>query len=216
MGKVNITRIVVALILITSAGIALFFQGRTAHTPDVRTVAARYYEVIAAVEKLYENHQQKNGYYYNGSFREKNEVKDYLSPYMTQGAKEQVINTFFQQEKNHLVYAEEFQDFILIQRDALINSSGKNDYYTVVKNSLLNPGLKMIREEQLDIKQRGEHYIVEAKNIPVKFYREKDKQYNNHYTRLGYPAQDRLSFTFQFVESDGELLLSSYSVRAGS
>ncbi|MDQ0257660.1 hypothetical protein J2S74_005122 [Evansella vedderi] len=173
-------------------------------------VKAKYYEIISVVEKLYENHELVNGMYSNGDLSQIEDVRNYLEPYMTEVTVDKVINDFFHETEKRLVYASEFQEYLLQMRE----TDSDYNYYEVVKNSILNPGLKLVTAEQIYITKENDVITAQVMEESVYFYDENIEHF--HYKRLGYPPEDIITVNFEFVEVDGAILLSDYYVKTFS
>ncbi|MDG5790193.1 hypothetical protein QA612_22395 [Evansella sp. AB-P1] len=204
--NINFKRLVFAIFLVF---LTIVVYAQTDITSQYN-VKGKYYEVIQAMERLYGNHQHKNGSFYNGEFKSYDEVRGYLSPLMTDEAIEKVINEFFEKEKGQLIYSCEFQDYLANARESYYTSQVEEKFYGIIQDSILNPGLQLVLDEQLEIRTEGDTIIAEINKVAIHYF--DDQEVNHHYTRLGYPPNDLLLASFVFVEEDGDLLLHDFEV----
>ncbi|MFA9560658.1 hypothetical protein ACERII_25500 [Evansella sp. AB-rgal1] len=211
MSKVTLQRGTVAILLCVITFL-VYIKNINGSELDQHEIMARYYEVISKVEKLYGNHQHADGEFYNGSLDDIAKVEEFLRPYMTEETVSEVINHFFRESEDLLVYAGNFQDYLLTSRESYYSPNLSEGYYSLVRDTILNPGLKLVLDEQITINKKEDKYIIEIDDITIRYYNESEGMY--HYSRLGFPPSDCLRATFTFITRDGELVLSNFNVRS--
>lgn len=195
------------------AGILLFLAMYVFLQPESfgeNEIKAKYYEILSVMEPLYANHGQIDGQYFNREFTSKEDVLKYLSPYMTEEAANKLIEELFQESEKKLVYAGQFQEYLLQEYSQLTDNPQLN-YYNIVKDTIFNPGLKLVMENQIAIKDDGQDIVLIIKEEPIHFY--SDTYENLHYTRYGYPETAVVYVSLSFNEEDGNLLLSDFRVQ---
>ncbi|UCZ52526.1 hypothetical protein LGQ02_17150 [Bacillus shivajii] len=214
MSGITKVRLLFALFLIGGAASFIIFQKSipTTYTIKEYEMKGYYYDVVEAVEPLFSNHRKKDGKFYNDKLHETEKVISYLSPYMTEGAVDKVIEELFD-EGDPLLYNEDLQEYLRSTSQHLIQGEGNQSFYSTVQPSLLNPGLKLISNEDLDVKVNSEEVLIEVNEVSVRFYNHLNtEQPRNYYEMYGYPPEEKFTVKFSFIEEEGQLLLDNYLI----
>ncbi|WP_142303637.1 hypothetical protein [Evansella halocellulosilytica] len=213
MSRTTKVRMIFTFILVSVCSIYIYTSLSSSTTPAVHgeEVKLQYYEILDHVEGLYSNHSQLEGKYYNEEFSDKDEIKNYLSEYMTEKASYKVIDELFKEEDRAL-YNESLQEYLKERDPVLRSGEGETSFYSTVKQTIINPGLKFVFEEDIQVEISNNEVVLEVTDAPVYFYDHADVNTNN-YERYGYPSEDKISVKFSFVEKDGQLLLDDYKIK---
>jgi hypothetical protein len=179
---------------------------------DENKLKEDYYEVIVVVSDLFKDHTQVGEQYYNRSYHSEEEIGKLLEGRVTENGFHLVVDSFFDEYDDLFVYRQQYQEYLSDTLDFTLRSK-RNNYYETVKDSILNPALRLIPFEQLEINQQENKIIVKGDNIRVKFYEERDQQSHHHQlARYGYPSSDRISLTLTFINDNGIYLLDDFVV----
>ncbi|WP_216830934.1 hypothetical protein [Alkalihalobacterium elongatum] len=183
---------------------------------DEREIVYHLNEIFTTASKLFQNHSPYGDLFYNEQFHTFEEVKRLLDSKVTEDGLFYMIDRIFDQDEEILVYKEPFQEYIHESNvyNSTINVS--NSYYETVRETILNPGLRLIPEEELQFEEHGDTIIVTGENIFIEFYDIDNYSGSSHqYARYGYPANDVLSVTFTFIREDDGYLLDSFEIEDG-
>lgn len=205
MNKETMNRLLFAGLLVFIA-MYVFNQPESFGEDEIK---AKYYEVLSVMEPLYANHEQSNGLYFNGKLSTTEDIIEYLEPYMTDKAVRKLMEELFQKSGNQLVYTGQFQEY-LMQGYSYLPDNQQFNYYGTVKDTVFNPGLKLVMENQISVMDNGEEIILIVEDETVNFYN--DTYENLHFTRYGYPEKAVINVTFTFNEMGGNLLLTDFHV----
>lgn len=175
-----------------------------------------YYEVISAVNQLFKDHTKHEELYYNRNYQSKEEIEEFLQGKVTKNGLAQIFNEIFAEDDNIAIYNDELQQYLKTSREYYINSTSKKDedgvsYYETVRNTILNPALRMVSLQQFKTSRDGEFVDLKGENIQVTFYNEDDGLINKYF-RYGYPPKESFHLTFSFLYREGKYLLDSFTI----
>lgn len=196
--------------------VALFLIALTSNHVFINKdkLKGNYYELIVAISDLFKDHTQASGRYYNQSYPSKEKVDEFLNEKVTENGFALVIDTLFDEYDDLYVYKQEYQDY-LSDSFNFRDETSNNNYYNTVKDSILNPALRLINFEQLNIEKEKDKIILKGDDIKIRFYDEEERQRRYHqYARLGYPPQDSISLSLTFLYSNGNYLLDDFQVKS--
>lgn len=182
---------------------------------DERAVKEQYYSSIDAIDKLYGYHQEEDGLFYNTEFTNKTELEAHLTPYILEPVLNEVVDTLYQTDKEKLVYEDDYQQYLLNEREnrRTSNYDGDLDYYQLISESLLNPGLKLIQEKDLVCKHEGDQMVLEVENYKVQFYEGEEYFSSQHFSKRGYPSEDWITLKMTFVKEKKDWKVKSYHIQ---
>lgn len=169
-----------------------------------------YYDFIDVVSDLFKNHTQTEEKYFNQSISSKDEITKLLDGKVTEDGYKEVVYGLFEKHNDLYVYKEEYQDY-LRGSNRFFGSEDENTYYNTVKNSIINPALRLINFDQLNVRLEDNRVIVEGEGVPVRFYDDEQSEYYP-YARYGYPPKDYINVSLTFIYQDGKYLLDDYRV----
>lgn len=187
------------------------------HEQQLRT---DYYEIISNVQQLFREHSMnEEGKYYNRNFQTREEVAVLLEGQVTEKGIDLIIDEVFTEVDSLLYYKENFQEYLHESRDYYLHSSSMEvTYYSTVKNTILNPALRMISFDYINKVKDNDRVVLEADSIEVRFYDENEGYLEtdfHQYARYGYPAKEQISLMFSFLSKDGSYLLDSFQIETG-
>lgn len=189
-------------------GIAVISNGKV----DETKLKKDYYELIVTVSELFKDHSQAGEQYYNRSFQTESEIADLLDGKVTEKGLHLIVDTLFEEYDDLIVYKQPFQEYLNDTLDFTLTPT-RDKYYSTVRDSILNPALKLIPFDVFEIEQQENKIVVEAEKIEVTFYEEGERQFQHHqYARYGYPPSDYISIYLTFVQNNGEYLLEEFNV----
>ncbi|WP_017726414.1 hypothetical protein [Halalkalibacterium ligniniphilum] len=177
-------------------------------------IMAQYDQILIASSELFRYHVKEEDSYYNEQYQTVGEVYSLLEDIMTDEAVEQLINSIFIREDNRLFYNNHFTGYLEEANFFSIEQNDMSDFYVAVRESIVNPGLRMLHMDQLTLEQRGSTITVNGSNVPVYFYEEDDLYSSQYYGLLGYPSQDYLTFSFSFIKKGDKLKMNDYEITA--
>ncbi len=155
-----------------------------------------YDEFLMEVNELFAYHTYEEEMFFNEKYHTEESIRSILAPYMTEEGMNQFLADHYIQEDQRFVYNGEFQDYL---RDYSRNSS----YYDITRQTIFNPGLRMISRE-LEVNALAEEVELRADGVPVRFYSEESMYGQTQFGELGYPAVDHLSLTVKMVKDKDE------------
>ncbi|WP_209125576.1 hypothetical protein [Alkalihalobacillus sp. BA299] len=183
---------------------------------DEKVVLFQLNEIITTSSELFQNHSSYGDMFYNEQYHTLEEIERLLDGKVTEDGLLQMVERIFDENDNILVYKQPFQTYI--KESNVYNSSinETNAYYDTVRKTILNPGLRLITEEELQFEVHDEIVIVKGENINIEFYNiEMYGGSAEQYARYGYPANDVLSVSFKFVKDTNGYLLDSFHIEDG-
>ncbi|KHF41083.1 hypothetical protein [Halalkalibacter okhensis] len=153
-------------------------------------------EFLADVQELFAYHTYEEELYYNEKYHSEDEIQQLLGRFMTEDGMEQLIDDIYVQNKERYVYQEAFQSYL--------NKEGSTDssYYEVTRQTVFNPGLRMIMDDDLQIYESEGVIKLKAEQVPVQFYAENSMYGHSQFGELGYPSVDYLSLHVSMVEDE--------------
>lgn len=173
-----------------------------------------YYELVVAISELFKDHKLKGEQYYNRSFQSKEEIADLLNDKVTDAGFNLVIDTLFEENENMYVYRQGYQEYLSDTYNFSSKSTNRS-YYNTVKDSFLNPALRLINFDELDVQRFDDKIVLQGDAILVNFYNEEEREIKYHqYARYGYPPQDYISLALTFVYENGNYLMDHFSVKS--
>lgn len=171
-----------------------------------------YYDLIVTVSELFKDHAQTGERFYNRSYQSEREVAELLDGKVTEKGFRAIVDTLFEEYDDLFVYRQPYQEYLNDALDFTL-SSKRNNYYTTVRNSLLNPALKLVGFDQFEIYHEENKIFVEADKIEVNYYEQGEREAQHHqYARYGFPPSDYISVNLTFVHQDGKYLLDQFNV----
>lgn len=172
-----------------------------------------YYEILVTVSDLFKDHTQfEENQFYNPSYPSKEEVKDLLGDKVTDNGLELVIEGLFVEYDNLFVYKQQYQEYLSDTRDFSLKERD-NKYYKTVQNTILNPALRLIPFNELEVFSEKNIVNVKGEGIEVQFYDDREKLTEYHqYARYGYPPKDYFNISLTFVAEDGKYLLDDFQL----
>ncbi|QOY38054.1 hypothetical protein AWH56_011100 [Anaerobacillus isosaccharinicus] len=204
MKKIAIWVTVILLLLITTV------VGKEIVNED--KLKEDYYELIIATSELFKDHTQEQGHYYNRSYSNEEQIEELLEGKVTETGYRLVIESVFEQKDDLYVYKEQYQDYISDTRDFSLKHKDTN-YYKTVRDTILNPALKLIPFEKLVVVKENNLITIEGRDVKVRFYEDGDRTEEHHqYARFGFPPKDHISFTLTFVYEQGKYLLEDFDI----
>ncbi len=173
-----------------------------------------YYEFIVLVGELFKDHAQEEEYYYNRTYSNYEDLERLFGNKVTEKGFSLVIDALFDELNERYIYKPHYQDYISDTRD--FSSSQKDTtYYDTVRNTILNPALRLIPFDNLEITREKNRVKVGGQEIKVQFYDARDYLVEHHqYARFGYPPIDEISFSLTFVLDDGKYLLDHFDIHS--
>lgn len=172
-----------------------------------------YYELIVTVSHLFDDHTYGENYFYNRSFSREAEIAELLNNKVTPSGFELVVDTLFEEYEDHYVYKPRYQEYISDTRN-FTHKEKEISYYDIVRNTILNPALRLISFEELEVAKEKNRITLEGHDIKVNFYEEEAYMQEHHqYARFGFPPKDHISFAITFVYDNGKYLLDDFVIR---
>lgn len=173
-----------------------------------------YYELLVVISDLFKDHAQAEEEYYNQSYPTEKEIAKLLKGKVTDRGFQQVVETFFEERNDLFVYNQTYQEYLNDTLD-FSNKQKEANYYRTVRNTILNPALRLITFDQLIIEQNDNKITVVAEEVEVKFYNDSDENNNHHqYARFGFPPKDIISFSLTFIYEDEINRLDEFKVES--
>ncbi|MDE5415358.1 hypothetical protein [Alkalihalobacterium chitinilyticum] len=186
-------------------------------TFDEREIIYHLNEIFSTSSQLFQNHSPYGELFYNEQFHTFDEIKKLLDTKVTEDGLSYMVDRIFEEDDEVLVYKQPFQTYI--QESNVYSSTTTNltnGYYETVRETILNPGLRLLPEDELVFEEQGDTVVVTGENVYIEFYNEEEYGGSAHqYARYGYPANDVLSVTFTFVKDENGYLLDSFKIEDG-
>lgn len=196
--------------------VLVFFILSGCSTVDEREIIYHLNEIFTTSSKLFQNHSPYGERFYNEQLHTFDEIKTLLESKVTEAGLLYMVERIFEEDDEILVYKQPFQTYI--EESNVYNSTINvtNGYYETVRETILNPGLRLLPEDELEFEEQGDTIVVTGENVLIEFYNEEDFGGSAHqYARYGYPASDVLSVTFIFVMGENGYLLDSFEIEDG-
>ncbi|WP_332634278.1 hypothetical protein [Halalkalibacter flavus] len=115
---------------------------------------------------------------------------------MTDAGMEQLLDDIYVQNNERYVYHDEFQSYL--SNEEHLDSS----YYEITRQTVFNPGLRMIMGDDLQIYEAGGKIELRAENVAIQFYAENSLYGQSQFGELGYPSVDYLSLYVSMVKDE--------------
>ncbi|WP_100405289.1 hypothetical protein [Bacillus solitudinis] len=192
--------------------ITLLLMGCQKAQVDEGKVLNHYDHFLEDVGELFRYHAEENEMFYNERYQTKEEVDQLLKPYMTEKGISQIKNDFFVEVESRLVYKEDFQLYLRERGDYRSFYSGNRQYYDVIRESVINPGLRLINPDIVKMQEENGRILMEGIEIPIYFYHEQDVYAQQQFGQLGYPSNDLLSISVSFVSKGNTLLIDQIQI----
>lgn len=176
-----------------------------------------YYDMLSIVQQLFREHLIGEGnLYYNPNYQTRAEVEELLKNHATKKGANLIIDELFIEVNSLLFYNDNLQEYLNERRDYYLYSSPiEKTYYSTVKETILNPALRMISFDYMNKEKSKDKLILNGDSVAVYFYEEAASDFEtdyHQYARYGYPPSDRLSFTFSFLYKDGRYFLDGFLI----
>ncbi|WP_026688498.1 hypothetical protein [Alteribacter aurantiacus] len=210
MNKITKNRLITALSLIAIGGVLFFVFNNTNHVSD-EELYNQYMETVNEAQQLFQMHKKVGSYYSNEQFAREEDVYQALDETFTDSGVDSLLSSVFKKVEGDLVYKQKYQQYL-----ENLHSPGEGNitYYETVKNTLLNPGLPLIKEDDVAIYREDNKVYLAVEDASVAYYDDNSPN-RNYLKRYGYPSGDRLSIEIIFVRHDNGLLkVSDYNVES--
>ncbi|WP_078430009.1 hypothetical protein [Alkalihalobacterium alkalinitrilicum] len=182
---------------------------------DERGIFYQLNEIFATSSKLFQNHSPYGELFYNEQFHKVEDIERLLDGKVTENGLQYMVERIFDDNDEMLVYKEPFQMYIKESNVYQSTINVTNGYYETVRETILNPGLRLISQEELLFEEYGDRLTVTGENINIEFYNLEEYGTADQYTRYGYPANDVLTVCFTFVKDSSGYLLDSFQIGKG-
>ncbi|MCL7748898.1 hypothetical protein [Halalkalibacter alkaliphilus] len=165
------------------------------HKDDVNEdeVLSIFDEFLEHVHELFAYHTYDEQAYYNGKYHTEDEIRKFLGRFMTDAGMEQLLDDIYVQNNERYVYQEEFQSYL---------SNEDSSYYEITRQTVFNPGLRMIMGDDLQIYEAEGKIELRAEHVPIQFYAENSLYGHSQFGELGYPSVDYLSLYVSMVKDE--------------
>ncbi|WP_156314946.1 hypothetical protein [Halalkalibacter wakoensis] len=174
-------------------------------TVDEEEVFSVYNEFLLHIHELFAYHTYEEESYFNERYHSEDELREFLGSFMTEDGIEQLLEDIYVQQDGRYVYRDHFQS--LLKDDDL-------SYYEVTKQTVFNPGLRMVMVDDLHIYESDGTVEMKADQVPVQFYSEESSYGKSQFGDLGYPAVDYVSVHVALVKDNEEYLISRFEVKS--
>ncbi|WP_096202566.1 hypothetical protein [Bacillus sp. FJAT-45350] len=174
-----------------------------------------FYRLVSSVNELFGHFSISDEHYVNGQYQTIEDVAELLGEWVTDDGLETIISQIFEEDEGKLIYKERYREYIEESNILTMSPNNTRNYYEVVRETILNPGLQLVPFSQLLIVEDNDEVILAGSQLPVVFYEEEIYQRQEQYLRYGYPPNDVLSVTFSFKEEDGIFKMDNYEVSKG-
>ncbi|MBP3949878.1 hypothetical protein [Bacillus suaedae] len=167
---------------------------------------AQYDLFLENVHELFGYHTIEDGLFYNEFYHTKESIRSHLSEFMTDEGVSWFLNEFYMLKDGRYVYAEKVQNYL--------NGEGSSNFYDVMKNSVFNPGLRMIVEEDIKINDLDGEIEMKMEDAPIQFYQQGSTYGESEFGELGYPSTDYISVRVVMVKDDETYRISYLEVQS--
>ncbi|WP_088103954.1 hypothetical protein [Halalkalibacter urbisdiaboli] len=181
-------------------------------TLDEEQVLYHYDKFLQDARELFSHHVKDGDIYYNQKYHTQESIEQFLSNYMTETGVKALINELFVAKEGKLIYKEQFQHYLQDRRP--IGSEYREDYYHIVRESVLNPGLRFVDGDEVDIHEENGLILIEGEQIPIYFYDETSMYAKEQFGRFGYPSFDQLSISVSLVKDGSDYLVEQFTVKS--
>lgn len=171
------------------------------------------HQLLQACYSLFENHAQLDGLFFNENYTTIHEVEMLLDNKVTSAGMEKIVDMVFEERDGQLIYNDELQDYIENSNLYSQHTVDTSNYYYSIRETILNPGLQLIPAQYFVIEENGEKITVVGENVPIQFYEVEEERLAEQYRRYGYPDNDTLTVSFEFIKKGNNYLLDSYKVQ---
>ncbi|WP_227937490.1 hypothetical protein [Alkalihalobacillus deserti] len=159
------------------------------------------------VTELFAYHTFEDEVFYNEKYHTIESIHTLLNRFMTDEGIDQIVDDLYMKENERLVYRDDFQIYL---GDSHTRESS---YYDITRQTVFNPGLRMVRDE-LNIEEVKGEIELTAVEVPVQFYSEESNYGISQFGQLGYPAVDRLSLKITMVKDNDEYRIQHVEVQS--
>jgi len=167
-----------------------------------------YDDFLQHVTELFAYHTFEGDVYYNEKYHTEEAIRTLLDPFMTDEGIHQLIADLYLKEDNRFVYRDDFQAYLQG------GQSRESSYYDLTRQTVFNPGLRMLSDDDLVIIEQPNQIELSAVAVPVQFYSEESTYGVSQFGQLGYPAVDHLSLTVTLVKGDNGYLIERVEVQS--
>lgn len=172
-----------------------------------REVLSIYDDFLSHVTELFAYHTFEEEFFYNEKYHTEESIRTLLNPFMTNEGIEQLLEEMYLKDDERFVYRDEFQKYLSGSQ------ARESSYYDITRQTVFNPGLRMLRDE-ISIEEVAGEIELTAVEVPVRFYSEESSYGISQFGQLGYPAIDHLSLRVTMVKDEGEYRIQHVEVQS--